>query len=402
MTLVINPMAPEFRYDTQELFARLLREQPVTPLADGGVLLCRHADVSWALNSHEVRRPTEWSVNRKPEGPFRDFGRNNMIGMNPPDHTRFRQAIMPAFSRKRTDALAGFIEQTCAGLIARMRERGEGDFIADFALPLPVTVICHLLGIPQEEEIMLHEGSAAMLAGLEIIATPEEFERATAGATALHDYLTAVLRLRERNLGDDLLSLLLRNERDHKLSREEIVWAAITLLMAGHETTTHLLGNGLLALMRNPAGWRQLQAQPALAENAVEEFLRYDPPLYVLFRQAAQDVEVEGQPIAAGTFLMLSLAAANRDPRHYDQPDVLDLGRANARDNLSFAAGRHLCAGHALARLEGRIAFRQLTQQLADVGLAADPVPRSGVMFKGYHSLPVRYRWAPQAVPALA
>lgn len=249
---------------------------------------------------------------------------------------------------------------------------------------------------------MLHEGSAAMLAGLEIIATPEEFERATAGATALHDYLTAVLRLRERNLGDDLLSLLLRNERDHKLSREEIVWAAITLLMAGHETTTHLLGNGLLALMRNPASWRQLQAQPALAENAVEEFLRYDPPLYVLFRQAAQDVEVEGQPIAAGTFLMLSLAAANRDPRHYDQPDVLDLGRANARDNLSFAAGRHLCAGHALARLEGRIAFRQLTQQLADVGLAADPVPRSGVMFKGYHSLPVRYRWAPQAVPALA
>ena len=104
MTLTVNPMAPEFRYDAQGLFARLLREQPVTPLADGGVLLCRHADVSWALNSHEVRRPTEWSVNRKPEGPFRDFGRHNMIGMNPPDHTRFRQAIMPAFSRKRTSA----------------------------------------------------------------------------------------------------------------------------------------------------------------------------------------------------------------------------------------------------------------------------------------------------------
>ncbi|MCC7328616.1 MAG: cytochrome P450, partial [Gammaproteobacteria bacterium] len=194
---------------------------------------------------------------------------------------------------------------------------------------------------------------------------------------------------------DDLLSLLLRNERDHKLSREEIVWAAITLLMAGHETTTHLLGNGLLALMRNPESWKRLQAEPALAENAVEEFLRYDPPLYVLFRQAAQDVAVGGQPIAAGTFLMLSLAAANRDPRHFEEPDVLDLGRANARDNLSFAAGRHLCAGHALARLEGRIAFRQLADALGGVSLAADPVPREGVMFKGYHALPVRYHWAP-------
>jgi cytochrome P450 len=394
MTIAVDPTSHEFRYDALGLVARLLREQPVTPLVDGGVLLCRHADVTWALTSHDVRRPTEWSVGRKPEGPFRDFGRNNMISMNPPNHTRFRQAIMPAFSRKRTDALAGFIEQTCAALIARMRERESGDFIADFAMPLPVIVICHMLGIPTEDEDLLRKGSGAMLAGLEIVATPEEFARATAGASALFDYLSSVVKARERNPGDDLLSLLVRNERDHKLSRDEVVWATITLLIAGHETTTHLLGNGLLALLRHPAAMQGLRDNPGLTENAVEEFLRYDPPLYVLFRQSTREARIEDTVIPAGTFLMLSIAAANRDPRHFDAPDALDLGRGNARDNLSFAAGRHLCAGHALARLEARIAFRQLMEQLADIEPAGEPVPREGVMFKGYHALPVGYRWA--------
>jgi cytochrome P450 len=316
-----------------------------------------------------------------------------MISMNPPDHTRFRQAIMPAFSRKRTEALAGFIERTCDELIDRMRERDSGDFIADFAMPLPVTVICHMLGIPTEEEDLLREGSGVMLAGLEITATPEEFERASRGATALFDYLRSVVKARETNSGDDLLSLLVRNERDHRLSREEVIWAAITLLIAGHETTTHLLGNGLLALVRNAAEMRRLKAQPELAGNAVEEFLRYDPPLYVLFREAATDLCVDGVEVPAGTLLMLSIAAANRDPRKFDEPGRLDLGRANAQDNLSFAAGRHLCAGHALARLEGRIAFTRLMARLADVRLTEEPTPREGVMFKGYHLMPTEYVW---------
>jgi cytochrome P450 len=394
MTIVVDPTSREFRYGALTTFETLLREQPVTRLANGGVLLCRHEDVDWALTSHDVRRPTEWSVGRKPPGPFREFGRNNMISMNPPDHTRFRQAIMPAFSRKRTDALAGFIERTCEELIDRMRERESGDFIADFAMPLPVAVICHLLGIPTEEEDLLREGSAVMLAGLEIVATPEEFERASRGAAALFDYLHSVVAERERNPGEDLLSLLVRNEREHKLSRDEVIWAAITLLIAGHETTTHLLGNGLLALMRDPAEMRRLRSTPDLAENAVEEFLRFDPPLYVLFREAATDVTRGGVEVPAGTLLMLSIAAANRDPRKFDDPGRLDLGRVNARDNLSFAAGRHLCAGHALARLEGRIAFTRLLARLADVRSADEPVPREGVMFKGYHRMPVEYDWA--------
>jgi cytochrome P450 len=389
--ITIDPNSDAFRFDAMPLFQRLLREQPVTHLADGSVLLCRRADVEWALTSHDVRRPTQWSVNRKPPGPFREFGRNNMIAMNPPDHTRFRQAIMPAFSRKRTEEMTAFVEATCDALLDEMAARRAGDFIADFAMPLPVTVICRLLGVPTTDERLFREGSAAMLAGLEITATPEEFERATEGAEALFDYLHGIARERGEDPGDDLMSLLLQNERAGRLSRDEVVWATITLLIAGHETTTHLLGNGLLALLRNPIEMARLRADPALAENAVEEFLRYDPPLYVLFRETGADVAIDGQRVAEGTRLMLSIAAANRDPRRFADPDSLDLGRANARDNLSFAAGRHLCAGHALARLEGRIAFRRILERLGDVHLTGEPTPRTGVMFKGCHRIPVAY-----------
>jgi cytochrome P450 len=387
--VVVDPTSDDFRYGALPLFHRLLREQPLTRLADGSVLLCRYDDVEWALTSHDVRRPTQWSVGRKPEGPFRDFGRSNMISMNPPDHTRFRRAIMPAFSRRRTEAMTAFVERTCDELLDRMLQKTEADFIADFAMPLPVTVICHLLGVPAADERLFCEGSAAMLAGLEITATPEEFERATRGAKALFDYLNDVASCREQHLSDDLMSLLIENERAGILTRAEVVWATITLLMAGHETTTHLLGNGLLALVRNPAQLALLREDASLAGNAVEEFLRYDPPLYVLFREAACDVDVGGEAVAAGTRLMLSVAAANRDPRRYADPDALDIRRGNARDNLSFAAGRHLCAGQALARLEGRVAFTRIVRRIADLQLRREPTPRSGVMFKGYFEMPI-------------
>ncbi len=391
MSIPVDPTSESFRHDSIPLLRRLLHEQPVTHLPNGAVLLCRHDDVAWALTSHDVRRPFEWSQSRKPEGPFQDFGRNNMIGLNPPDHTRFRQAIMPAFSRKRTEALAGFIERTCDSLLDRMAEREEGDFITDFAMPLPVTVICHMLGIPAADEKLLHEGSGAMLAGLEITATPEEFERASRGASDLFDYLRHVVELRAKDLSDDLLSLLIRNERDHKLQRDEVVWAMITLLIAGHETTTHLIGNGLLALISNPQQQLRLRADPALASNAVEEFLRYDPPIYMLFRQAAVDVRVQDMRVAAGTILMLSIAGANRDPARFVAPDALDLSRTNANEQLSFAAGRHLCAGHAVARLEGRIAFQRILKRMSNMHLRAPPSPRQGVMFKGYHHMPIGY-----------
>jgi len=395
MTVVfdLEPTSAEFRRNAVDIYRRLLREQPVAALTGGRFLLCRHADVRSALrDSQRVLRPTEWSSARKPPGPFREFGRNNMIGMNPPDHTRFRKAIMRAFAPKQVEALSAFITETCDRLIDGMAEREQGDFIDDFAYSLPVAVICHMLGIPDDNHALLRSGSAAMLAGLELSATPGELEQASRSAQELFDYLRTLVDSRVDDLGPDLLSLLIRHQREDQLSRDEVVWAAITLLLAGHETTTHLLGNGLLALIRYPAEADRLARQPELAANAVEEFLRYDPSLYVLFRQAVEEIRIDDVTIPPGAILILSLAAANRDPEVFDAPDELDVGRGNADQHLAFAAGRHLCAGHAVARLEGRIAFTRLLARLGEFELAGEAVPREGLMFKGYHRLPIRYR----------
>lgn len=393
MLEIPDPTSLEFRHNAIDIYQRLLREQPVLPLSDGRYLVCRHADVRWALRDHDkVVRPTTWSSARKPPGPFREFGNNNMIAMNPPDHTRFRKAIMRAFSPQKIAALNDFVTNTCDTLIDDMAQRGQGDFIDDFAYPLPVAVICAMLGIPATNHEVLREGSAAMLAGLELSASPEELARAGAAAQRLFDFLRELVEARQNNLGDDLLSLLLRHQQEDHLSSDEVVWAAITLLLAGHETTTHLLGNGLLALIHNPGEFERLFEQQELVANAVEEFLRFDPSLYVLFRQTTTPVELDGVAIPQGAILILSLAAANRDPRLFEAPDRLDIGRKNADQHLTFAAGRHLCAGHAVARLEGRIAFQRLVSRLRDFELDGDPVPRDGLMFKGYHALPVRYR----------
>lgn len=389
----IDPSSWEFRNNAIPIIHRLLREQPVVALSDGRFLLCRHADVGWALKDHDaVRRPTEWSNARKPPGPFRDFGESNMIGMNPPDHTRFRKSIMRAFAPKRVEALREFTGKTCDELIDNMLQREAGDFIDDFALPLPVAVICAMLDIPFSDLNVFRKGSAAMLAGLEISTNPDEVERAGEAAQMLFDYLSDVASVRERNLGDDLLSLLITHEQEDQLTRPEVIWAAITLIIAGHETTAHLIGNGLLALIRNPEQLQLLVDRPELNVNAVEEFLRYDPSLYMLFRETTKEARLDDIEIPVGALLFLSLAAANRDPRVFDDPDTLDITRHNAKEHHTFAAGRHLCAGHAVARLEGQIAFTKLTERLRDFELDSDPVPREGLMFKGYHSMPIRYR----------
>ncbi len=389
----LEPTSPEFRNNAIAIYQRLLREQPVAELSGGRFLLCRHEDVRWGLRDYEkVLRPTEWSSARKPPGPFREFGRNNMIAMNPPDHTRFRKSIMRAFAPKQISKLTAFIEAKCDSLLDAMATRNTGDFIDDFAYPLPVAVICEMLGIPDDNHDILRSGSAAMLAGLELSASEDELAEASAGAQTLYDYLYDLVTDRADNLGDDLLSLLLRHQQEDQLSREEVVWAAITLLLAGHETTTHLLGNGLLALIRHPDQFERLNRAPELTKNAVEEFLRYDPSLYVLFRQTIRDVELDGVAIPEGSILILSLAAANRDPRVFDAPDSLDIGRENADQHLAFATGRHLCAGHAVARLEGQIAFERIARRLTDFELDGEPEPREGLMFKGYHRLPIRYR----------
>ena len=387
----IDPASFEFRHHAIEIYQQLLREQPVCRLDNGRYLLCRHADVLRALTDlKSYRRPYEWSVATKSEGPFREFTRNNMIAMNPPDNTRFRRAMARTFAPRRIEQMIPGMRLTCDALIDEMAKSDTCDFIEAFALPLPVAIICQMLGIPASDQHLFAHSSATMLAGMELAATPEERLAADEATMTLYRYLEDVVASRTSK-GDDLLSTLIEAAEGASISPAEVVWGAITLLIAGHETTTHLLGNGMLALIRNPEQLALLRARPDLTDNAVEEFLRFDPSVYVLFRETAVDVVVGDISIPKGTFLVLSLAAANRDPAVFADPDRLDIERPNAKAHLAFGAGFHVCLGQAVARVEARVAFETLLRRVKDIGLENEPTAREGLMFKGNYTLPIRY-----------
>tara|TARA_R110001592_G_scaffold357416_1_gene660625 strand:+ start:207847 stop:208863 length:1017 start_codon:yes stop_codon:yes gene_type:complete len=334
----------------------------------------------------------DWSVERKPEGPLREFARNNMISMNPPQHTRFRQSAARGLSRKASAAMATKIESLVDKLLDDMSKKDGGDFITDFAFPLPVYVICELLGISHEDHDMFGQCTADMLASLEMSASEEVFDRGSAAANILFDYCKAVAADREKAPRDDLISMLIDKEREDKMSRDELIWLTITMLIAGHETTTHMLGNGMLALVRHPGQYELLANNPGLSAGATEEILRYDPTLYVLFRESIVDVQMGGYNIPAGSFLLSSLYGANHDPEVFDGPDCFDIRRANANMHLTFAAGRNLCLGHWLARLEGEIAFARIFKKIKNFQMTGNPLPRNGLMFRGHFSLPMSWQ----------
>lgn len=391
--LIFNPMDDGFRRNSAALYQRFLKEDPVHNAPDGSWLICRYKDVQWILTDRETfQRPHEWSKSRKPPGPLARFGENNMISMNPPDHTRFRKAMARAFAPKMIKAMEDSVRVTTARIIGNMSQHTAADFIDVFALPLPVAVICDLMKVPEEDHSRFGVHTRNLIAALELSATPQEQAAGADSTQALYDYLAEIVDARANDLGTDLISLMLGHEAEGSLTRDEVVWAAITLLIAGHETTTHLIGNGLVALLNNPDQYNLLVQDRSLAGNAVEEFLRYDPSLYVVFRQTKTDVELMGKKIPAGDRLVLSLAAANRDPEVFTDPQTLEVRRDNAREHLTFAGGIHLCLGHALARLEGRIAFECLFDTFRDFEFTGDPVPRSGLMFKGYESIPVAWK----------
>lgn len=388
----INPMTEDFRTNSASYYSQLLRERPVAKTELNQWLFCKYADVYRILTDHEhFQRPSDWSIDRKPEGPLKEFGKNNMVGMNPPKHTRFRKSAARGFSRKVVQAMTPKIEKLVDKLLDGMAEKKGGDFITELAFPLPIYVICEMMGISHEDHDLFGRCTADMLASLEMAATPEVFDRGSKAAKILFDYCKDVAAHREIHMGDDLISILIHKEREDKMSRDEVIWVAVTMLIAGHETTTHMLGNGMLALIRHPDQYALLMGNPDLSANATEEILRYDPTLYALFRENIVDVEMGDYKIPAGSFLITSLYAANRDPELFDNPDEFDIRRPNANKHLTFAAGRNLCLGHLLARLEGEIAFARIFKRVGNFQLAGEPVARNGLMFRGNLSLPMTW-----------
>jgi cytochrome P450 len=296
-----------------------------------------------------------------------------LVVRDPPDHDRLRALLSKAFSPRAIDESRGRIQATIDALLAAVVARGEMDFIRDLAFPLPATVIATLLGVPTDDLEAIKTWSdrlAAYLGGS--VDGRDTFAEASAGAAQLVDYFRALLQAHERRGGDDLMTAMLRAEHEgDRLSRDEVVANCVLLLFAGHETTTNLLGNGLYHLLRHPGELALLRADPRLVAGAVEECLRYDGPVPATIKIATEDVAWHGRTIRRGEMVLPFIAAANRDPRQFANPDVLDVRRASER-HVAFAWGLHFCLGASLARLEARLTFESVLARLPGLALAED------------------------------
>jgi pimeloyl-[acyl-carrier protein] synthase len=311
---------------------------------------------------------------------------SSMLMMDPPDHTRLRKLVSKAFTPRTVEQLRPHVAELVAGMLDRVDPSGF-DLIAGLGYPLPVTVICELLGIPAEDQHLFGPWSSDASRMLDGNLDDATIQRGTLAFMSLVNYLNGIFEERRAAPRDDLLSgLLAAEEEGERLSEEELRSTVVLLFVAGHETTTNLIGNGTVALLRQRHEWERLVADPSLAPGAVEECLRYDGPVHLTGRTATVDTEVDGVAIEAGQGLITLLAAANRDPARFPDPDRLDITRPD-NHHLTFSHGIHYCLGAALARLEGQEVFKAMAQRFPTLELAEEPVHREHFVLRGYQSV---------------
>jgi hypothetical protein len=319
-----------------------------------------------------------------------------MLQQDPPDHTRLRGLVVKAFTARRVEDMRPRIQQIVDQTLDAVADRGHMDLIEDFAFRLPVTIICDMLGIPEDHREVFYNSSRDGGRLLDPVPlTRAEIEQANASNAMAQMYFQQLFELRRRNPGDDLTTQLVQAEEDgSKLSNEELTANIILLFGAGHETTVNLIGNGLLALYRNPDQLALLQAKPELISNAIEEFLRYDSSVQLTGRVALEDIDdLGGKKIPKGESVLCLLGSANRDPAVYpDRPDRLDITRPKIRP-LSFGGGIHLCLGAQLARIEAEVAISTLLRRLPDLRLddAENPEWRPTFVLRGLKRLPASW-----------
>ena len=386
-------------------FARLRAEDPVhwSPAMKAWIVT-RYADVRQvALNNRQISadRLTPF-FKANPE--YRHGGIDSlvrylnhwMVFRDPPDHTRLRRLFTKAFTPTAVENLRTNIEGIVAHLIEGMQakaRRGEAvDFIADFAYPLPASVIMDLLGVPRAdlEQVKVWSDEIALFIGTAQVAG-NKYGRAEAGAKAMAGYFRGLVEARAAAPTPDMISqlVLARDDRD-ALTTDEIIGTCILLLFAGHETTTNLIGNGFLYSMRHRDQWERLVAEPELADTAIEEYLRYDGPSGALARVAAADIEMANRTIREGERVFAFMNSANRDPEAFDDPERFDITRP-ANPHITFGHGIHFCLGAPLARLESRIAAVRLAERLPDIRLAdhGEPEWHDSLVLRGVKHLPV-------------
>jgi hypothetical protein len=398
---LFNPLAPEFIRDPYPHYERLRSTDPVHITPHGMYLASRHAEVSLVLRDKRFgkdfveRSKRRYGPKIMEEPIFRSMS-HWMLQQDPPDHTRLRGLVVKAFTARHVEDMRPRIQEVVDQTLDRIADRGRMDLIEDYAFRLPVTIICDMLGIPEEHREAFYSGSRDGGRILDPVPlTPSEIAQGNAGNLMAQMYFQQLFELRRRNPGDDLTTQLVQAEENgSKLSNEELTANIILLFGAGHETTVNLIGNGLLALHRNPDQLALLKARPELIANAIEEFLRYDSSVQLTGRVALEDIEdLGGKKIPRGETVLCLLGSANRDPAVYpDQPDRLDITRQNVRP-LSFGGGIHFCLGAQLARLEAEVAITTLLRRLPDLKLddAENAEWRPTFVLRGLKRLPASW-----------
>lgn len=393
-----NPFLSSFRSNPYPQYSAMRARAPIeNHRVFRALILSRHADITRVLKdptfsvdrTSQIEAPSIMNPFAKISAGFKTAVMSSLLMSDPPDHTRVRRLVNKAFTPRRIDELRPRIQEIVDALLDRYRPGSSIDFVSDFAVTMPVTVIAELLGVPAEDRERFKGWSTVLGALLDPIGSDYDLEALEASFRDMSVYFSEIFEARRREPREDLISALVAVVQDgEKLSATELLSVCALILGAGHETTTNLLGNAVVALLRNPGERKRLSEDPTLIESAVEEFLRYDSPVQVTDRRATRPTRIGGYELKPGEFTVLVLGSGNRDPEVFSDPDRLDLGRPDNR-HLSFSAGAHFCLGAQLARAEAQIALNTLLQRFPDFSGDPDPSWRASFVLRGPAALPL-------------
>jgi len=389
--VVWNPLDDGYHQNPYETYARLRERDPMHRSSlTGGWVFSRHEDCDAILRDH--RRFSNDA--RNADDPANDVAgtledTHSMLMLDPPDHTRLRSLVSMAFTPKALEAWRPRVEAIVDRLLDEAAGERRVDMLDALAVPLPTTVIAEMLGVPTEDLPQFKAWSDDVARTLEPTITPAELKVAQRSNGELNEYFERIIEQHRVDPRDDLVSqLIAAEEAGDQLSHEELLVTLRLILIAGNETTTNLIGNGLLALLRHPDQLEWLRREPELMESAVEELLRFDSPVQTDGRTALEDIEWGGKVIKRGEQAFLLLGSGNRDPEEFPEPDRLDISRGSKR-HLSFGRGIHHCLGAPLARIEAQVAFGKLLERYESIELAGEPRFKDHIVLRGLRALPV-------------
>ena len=389
-----NPLSARTAQDPYPVYAALRARAPVhrSTLLNAW-LFTRHADVDAILRDHRRfgNDPRKGTLSPRQQAMLPPGHEFTMLLLDPPDHTRLRALVNKAFTRRAVNDLEPRIRAILGSLLDDIEGPASFDFMQAVARPVPVIVIAEMLGVPPLDRDRFRVWSARRARLLEPTISPREREAGEAASREFDAYFRPIIEQRRAAPKDDIVSaLVLAQDEGERLTERETLNMLRLLLTAGHETTTNLIGNGMLALLRHPEEFQRLRDDPGMIPAAVEEMLRFDSPVQVDFRRVLEDCEVSGIALRKRDNVVLFLGAANRDPEVFEDPDRLDVGRSRG-SHLSFGRGIHHCLGAALARLEGRIVLEMLLERFSRISLLGErPRFRKAILLRGLQSLALR------------